>query len=47
MSYNKELINRIKEIFYLKLQTKTNWGRNDVKALLDNAISEALLEILD
>lgn len=47
MSYNKQLINKIKEIFHTKLQEKTNWGRNDVKVLLDNSISEAVLEILD
>ena len=47
MSYNKQLINRIKEIFCSKLQEKTNWGRNDVKTLLDNSISEAVLEMLE
>ena len=47
MSYNKELVNNIREIFYSKLQEKTNLGRNDVKTLLDNSISEAVLEMLD
>ena len=41
MTYNKQLVNNIREIFYSKLQEKTNWGRNDVKTLLDNSISEA------
>jgi hypothetical protein len=47
MSYNKQLINRIQEIFYNKLQEKTNWGRNDVKSLYDKSVNEALLEMLD
>ena len=47
MTYNKQLVNNIREIFYSKLQEKTNWGRNDVKTLLDNSISEAVLEMLD
>ena len=47
MSYNKELIKKIREIFYSKLQEKTNWGRNDVKTLLEKSISEAVLEMLD
>ena len=41
MTYNKQLVIKIKEIFHSKLQEKTNWGRNDVKTLLDNSISEA------
>lgn len=47
MSYNKQLVIKIKEIFYSKLQEKTNWGRNDVKAMFDNSVSEAVLEMLD
>lgn len=40
MSYNKQLINRIK----LNFKKKLTGGRNDVKVLLDNSINEAVLD---
>lgn len=45
--YNKQLIERIDELFQQKLQTKTNWGRNEVLALYKDAKVEALLELVD
>jgi hypothetical protein len=47
MSYNKQLILKIQEIFYIKLQEKTNWGRNDVKSLYNKSVNKALLELVD
>ena len=44
---NKKLLQRIEELFTAKLQTKTGWGRNDVLAAYKEAVSEALMELLD
>jgi hypothetical protein len=44
---NKKLIQRIEEIFTLKLQVKTGWGRNDVLTIYKEAVNEAVLEMLD
>lgn len=44
---NSKLIKRIEEIFYIKLQEKTSWGRNDLKKVYQQAIKEALLELID
>ena len=44
---NKKLIQRIEEIFTQKLQAKTGWGRNDVLIVYKEAVSEAVLEMLD
>ena len=44
---NKKLIARIEELFFEKLQEKTGWGRNDIKAAYKEAVSEAVLEMLD
>ncbi len=44
---NKQLLKRIEEIFTEKLQSKTGWGRNDVLTVYKEAVSEAILEMLD
>lgn len=44
---NKKLLLRIQTIFFLKLQVKTGWGRNDIMQAYNDAVSEALMETLD
>ena len=44
---NKKLLELIKEKFKARLAVKTGWGRNDVMAEYDQAVSEALVELLD
>lgn len=44
---NKELLKKIRERFHEKLQAKTGWGKNDVIAEYDKAVTEILLEMLD
>ena len=46
MSHNKEMVKRIQEIFFEKLQEKTSWGRNDLKSMYTEAVNEALLEFV-
>lgn len=47
LKMNKKLIQRIEEIFEQKLQAKTGWGRNEILALHKEAVTEALLELID
>jgi len=42
----KEVIKRIEELFFAKLQEKTGWGRNEIKELYREAVAEALMEFL-
>lgn len=42
----KDLLKRIEEIFTLKLQRKTGWGKNEILVEYKNAVNEALLEKL-
>lgn len=44
---NKKLLQRIDDLFSAKLQAKTGWGRNDVLQAYREAVSEALMELLD
>lgn len=44
---NKKLIERIAELFAVKLQVRTTWGRNEVLTLYKDATNEALLELID
>ncbi|MES3018168.1 MAG: hypothetical protein V4721_10325 [Bacteroidota bacterium] len=44
---NQMILNRIQELFFAKLETKTGWGRNDIKAAYKDAVLEALKEYLD
>lgn len=43
---NKQLLQRIEELFAQKLQAKTGWGRNEVLAAYRDAVREALMEAL-
>lgn len=45
--YNKDLFQRIEEIFTEKLQRKTGWGRNEVLMIFKDAVIEATLELID
>ena len=42
----KEIIKRIEELFFAKLQAKTGWGRNEIKEIYAEAVREALMEFL-
>ena len=42
----KEIFERVGKNFETKLQTKTGWGRNEVKAAYQVAVSETLAEVL-
>ena len=44
---NKKLLKRIEEIFTIKLQSKTGWGRNEILAVYKDSVSEALMETLE
>lgn len=44
---NKKLLARIKELFIEKLQAKTGWGRNEIISIYEQAVSEAIMEMLD
>lgn len=41
----KQLLHRIEEIFYLRLQTKTGWGRNEIMSAYKDSVVEALTEL--
>lgn len=43
----KALLKRIEVIFEEKLQAKTGWGRNDVLKIYREALSEAILELIE
>ena len=44
---NKKLLERIQEIFFTKLQSKTGQGKNEVQELYKSSVIEALSELLD
>jgi hypothetical protein len=44
---NKQLIQRIQELFFIGLQSQTNWGRNQIEILYKEAVNRALLELVD
>lgn len=41
------VLDRVQELFFAKLQSKTGWGRNEIMALYKEAENEALREHLD
>lgn len=43
----KDLLKRIEEIFYEKLQSKTGWGRNEITNTYQVAVNEELMELAD
>lgn len=44
---NKKLIEYIKEEMHKLLEEKTGYGRNEVKSILEQAIANATLRLLD
>jgi hypothetical protein len=42
-----EILIRAKEIFFAKLAAKTSWGRNEIMAMYNEAMTEALMEALN
>lgn len=44
---HKEFVRLLREKVDEGLSEKTNWGRNDVKKIIEKAISDTALEILD
>jgi hypothetical protein len=44
---NKKLIQRIQELFFIGLQSQTNWGKNQVEILYKDVVNQALLELVD
>lgn len=44
---NRQLLENIQKIFEQKLQAKTGWGRNDVLKIYNEAVTEALLKLID
>ena len=43
----KQILKRAQEIFFEKLQEKTNWGRTQIKEMWIESMNEALMESLD
>ncbi len=43
----KKFITRFKELLYEELNKKTNWGRNDLKIVIELCIVQALLEVME
>jgi len=44
---NKKLVEYITEEFHKLLELKTNYGRNQVKQLHEEAVNKAVLRLLD
>ena len=44
---NTRLIELIREEFHKQLETKTGWGRNDIKLIFERALSIALSRCMD
>lgn len=42
-----EFINYLRDKFYLALEAKTNWGRNDLKMEFERVIGRLLAELLE
>jgi hypothetical protein len=43
---NKEILNKIEELFLSKLEAKNSWGKNEVKALYKDCIIEILKDYI-
>lgn len=43
---SKKLLERIRVLFTAKLAAKTGWGRVEILAAYDAAVTEAILELL-
>lgn len=44
---HKDFVDLLRKKINEGLAEKTNWGRNDVKKVIEKAISDTALEILD
>jgi len=44
---NKQLIERITELFKEKLERKTGWGRNEIFQAYQDCVNQACLEFID
>jgi hypothetical protein len=44
---NKEILNKIQELFFSKLESKTGWGKNNVKELYNQCVIEVLSEYIE
>ena len=44
---NKEILDRIQQLFFSKLEDKTGWGKNDIKALYKDCVLEVLKDYLN
>lgn len=42
-----ELLTRIERLFYIELEKKTGWGRNDIKEVYRSCVNQALQEFID
>jgi len=38
----KQILKEIEELFYLKLEKQTNWGRNQIKEIYSQCVIEVL-----
>jgi hypothetical protein len=38
----KEILDEIQELFFLELESKTGWGKNDIKQLYKDCVLEVL-----
>lgn len=43
---NKEILDKIQELFFEKLQSKTGWGKNDVQSLYKDCVLEILKQYI-
>ena len=43
----KELLEKIEKSLFEKLEEKTGWGRNEIKALYKSAVNDTLLSIVE
>ena len=44
---NQKLFDIIQTIFYEKLESKTGWGKNEIKHLYAQSVAEAALQMID
>lgn len=44
---NRRLIELIRQFFFLKIGTKTGWGKNEIEKAFNEAVAEATITLLD
>lgn len=47
VKYNEELIKLLRDYFRVSVSVKNGWGKNEVLRLLDEAIANAAIKLLD